>query len=463
MSLLLDALKRHAKNLPERLALIGSEDSITYADLLPHVAVKASQLRGRYCRVLGIQLDNSPAWVLWDLATVQAGVVCVPLPTFFTQQQLEHVIQAAGIDHLVTPQGLIPTGFVGTPRTPVPEGMSKITFTSGTTGTPKGVCLSQDGLEQVAQSLLGALGDGYAANHLSVLPLAILLENVAGVYSALLAGARCHLYSLKQIGMGNPFQLDFCGLVLAMVVNEISSAILVPELLRGLIAMLYHAAVRLPDMKFLAVGGSKVAPELLLQAQAVGLPIFEGYGLSECGSVVALNTPTDARVGAVGKVLPHIGLSCDGGEIIIHNPAFLGYLGAPHHGEFATGDLGHLDADGFLHISGRKKNLLITSFGRNISPEWVESVLLSQPEIAQAVVYGDAQPYLGALLVPAAPEADVEAAVQRANQGLPDYAKVQVSHCVPPFRVTDGTLTSTGRPRRETIFNQYHHLMDKEK
>lgn len=457
MSMLLGKLGQHVHDLPERIALLDGDQQITYAELLPRITQKTAELKGSQCRVIGIQLDNSADWVLWDLATVAAGVVCVPLPAFFTQPQTEHVIRSAGIDHLVTAQGLVATGLADT--VDLPQGTSKITFTSGTTGTPKGVCLSQQGLEQVAQSLVTVIGADHAADHLSILPLAILLENVAGVYSALLAGATCHLYGLAQLGMGNPFQPNFQLVALKMALHKISSAILVPELLRGLAYTLMHAGVRLPELKFLAVGGSKVAPELLLQAQAVGLPVYEGYGLSECASVVALNTPASALIGAVGKVLPHIELSCEDGEILIHNPAFLGYLGAAQHGTFATGDLGYVDAEGFLHISGRQKNLLITSFGRNVSPEWVESVLLSQPDIAQAVVFGDAQPYLTALLVPLSAQTDLDAAVRRVNEGLPAYARVGVFHAIAPFSVAAGTLTGTGRPRREAIAKQYHHLI----
>lgn len=460
MSMLLDTLGQHARSLSERIALTDSKQQLTYTDLLTHVSSRAEQLRGNQCRVIAIQSDNSVDWVLWDLATVMAQVVCVPLPAFFSQQQTEHVIRSAGIDHIVTPQGLVATGYAD--AVSLPPGTGKITFTSGTTGTPKGVCLAQENLEQVAVSLVEAIGSKYAAHHLSVLPLGILLENVAGVYSALFVGATCHLYGLAEIGMGNPFQPDFQQLVLKMTANKISSAILVPELLRGLTYTLAKVGVRLPDLRFLAVGGSRVSSELLDLAQVVGLPVYEGYGLSECGSVVALNTPENSRPGSVGKVLPHIRLHCEDGEIIIDNSTFHGYLGAPRTGSFATGDLGFLDSEGFLFISGRKKNLLITSFGRNVSPEWVESVLLGQPEIAQAVVFGDAQPHLSALLVPVSPSADLKAAVLRANKSLPEYAHIKVFHAIPPLRMGDGTLTGTGRPRREAIYQHYRYLIDGE-
>lgn len=460
MSLLLDTLERHARNLSERIALHDTKQQLTYSELLTCASTRAEQLKGKRCRVIAIQSDNSADWVLWDLATVMANVICVPLPAFFSRQQTEHVIRSAGIDHIVTPQGLVATGCLDVVS--LPSATSKITFTSGTTGTPKGVCLAQESLEQVVHSLVDVIGVEHAGNHLSVLPLGILLENVAGVYSALLAGATCYLPGLEEIGMTNPFQPDFRQLTLKLAAHRISSAILVPELLRGLTYTLMQVGMRLPDLRFLAVGGSKVSPQLLGLAQSVGLPVYEGYGLSECGSVVALNTPASSRPGSVGKVLPHIHLSCEDGEIIINNPAFLGYLGIPHTGSFATGDLGYIDSEGFLYISGRKKNLLITSYGRNVSPEWVESTLLSQPEIAQAVVFGDAQPYLTALLVPFSATADLNAAIQRANDSLPEYAHVKAFHTIAPLRIDDGTLTGTGRPRREVIFAQYQHLIDGE-
>ena len=386
----------------------------------------------------------------------------MPIPAFFTAQQRDHVIQTAGITHLVTPNGLSATGVLTNPII-FPE-TRKITFTSGTTGTPKGVCLTQSGLEQTAQSLVTVIGSAYAERHLSILPLAILLENVAGVYSALLAGATCYLYGLAQLGMANPFQPDFKQLLQIMQRERITSAILVPELLRGLLQALFETKIQLPDLRFLAVGGSKIDISLLEKARLLGLPIHEGYGLSECGSVVALNTPIAQQLGAVGKVLPHIQLSVRDNEIVIHNPAFMGYLGVTHQGHFATGDLGFVDEQGFLHITGRKKNLIITSFGRNIAPEWIESRFLAQPEVLQAVVFGEAKPYLTALIVPTPFMTEdcmsqMNTMVARVNQQLPDYAQVKQFHLVSPFNVSEGTLTGTGRPRREAIAQQYAVLL----
>ena len=211
----------------------------------------------------------------------------------------------------------------------------------------------------------------------------------------------------------------------------------------------------LPDLKFIAVGGSKVDPALITQARLMGLPVYEGYGLSECASVVSLNTPKNDKPGSVGKILPHVKTRISEGEIQIKNPGFLGYVGEDAPEIFSTGDLGTIDEEGFLSVTGRKKNILITSYGRNVSPEWVESILLSQPAIAQAIVYGDAQPHLSALIVPSSAQADIQGAVNAANLRLPDYAQIKDFQVVPAFSLANDMITGTGRPRRDQILKNY--------
>lgn len=450
MSMIIDAIHQHPA---AATALIGDYQSLTYGELSKKINAYADALFD--VQTLGIALDNSIECILWDLAAVQANVPTVPIPPFFTQEQIFHSLQASGASHLLTSEGVRSLG--GEAQFALPQGTAKVTFTSGTTGRPKGVCLSQNGMEDVARSLTEILDNEYAQKHLSILPMAVLLENIAGVYATLLAGGTVYMPSLKTIGFANPFQPDFQALAHYIKTHEITSAIVVPELLRGLIA----ARVELPDLKFLAVGGSKSSPTLISSARQCGFPVYEGYGLSECASVVSLNTPENDKIGSVGKVLPHIELTERNGEIIIKNPAFLGYLGGEHGGEFTTGDLGYLDEDGYLTIDGRKKNVLITSYGRNISPEWVESQLLLCPEIAQAIVYGDAEPFLSAFIVPMSHDADVKSAITKTNAALPEYAHIKNFSSVAPFTVADETLTGTGRPKREVILSKYQSQKEK--
>ncbi|MGZ9109239.1 MAG: AMP-binding protein [Micavibrio sp.] len=424
---------------PDSIALSDDTCSVRYGDLLSFIDEKVKKL-GSFCCV-ALAMDNSVEWVLWDLAALKAGIILVPLPPFFTKEQTDHALISSGCNALIM-DGIIRA--LPFKAVTLPTGTAKITFTSGTTGTPKGVCLSQLAMENVARSIVDVLGKDLAGRHSSVLPLGVLLENVAGVYAALFAGARVFLPSLNAYGD------QYSHIHTQLKNSNATSIILAPEILRLLMAQIVKKGP-LPDLRFIAVGGSKIAPELIAQARSLGLPVYEGYGLSECASVVSMNAPGADAVGTVGRMLPHVNTHIIDDEIVILNPGFLGYVGDSRSGKFKTGDLGQINQQGFLSITGRKKNVLITSYGRNVSPEWVESVLLAQPEIAQAVVYGDAQPHLSALIVPSAPDADIAKAVKQANSHLPDYAQIKSFQPVSPFSPQDGTLTGTGRPRRSRI------------
>jgi long-subunit acyl-CoA synthetase (AMP-forming) len=222
-----------------------------------------------------------------------------------------------------------------------------------------------------------------------------------------------------------------------------------------------------PDsLQFVAVGGGKVSASLLQQAHAAGIPAYEGYGLSECASVVSLNTPARNQQGSCGQPLPHLQVRIEDGEVVVSGNAMLGYLGEPD--SFAapsirTGDLGEIDAQGFLQIRGRRKNLLISSFGRNINPEWVESEMLSQPLLAECVVLGDARPYCVALLTardPDTTDAAIQKHIDQVNAGLPDYAQVRRWHRLSrPLSAQPGLLTANGRPQRSAIARQYAALL----
>jgi long-subunit acyl-CoA synthetase (AMP-forming) len=146
------------------------------------------------------------------------------------------------------------------------------------------------------------------------------------------------------------------------------------------------------------------------------------------------------------------------GEIHVRNNAMLGYAGEPDSWGrewIATGDLGDIDEDGFLHIEGRVKNVLISSYGRNISPEWVESEMLADGLLADCVVFGDDEPYCVALLSPRDPGASnrsLQKSIDRSNKKLPDYARVrQWFRLSRPLIMERGLHTENGRPKRRVI------------
>jgi long-subunit acyl-CoA synthetase (AMP-forming) len=480
LSRVLDAIKARAIHAPSQIALSDPERMLTYRDLVSEVDGAATKLAALAClkrpgAPVAITLPNSLDWVVIDLALIKLGWPSLPIPGFFTPEQRRHALADASAGLTVErgdgPATLMIAGQSirlsvladSPPR--LHAGTAKVTYTSGSTGQPKGVCLSQAQMEDVASSLVKVIGADYAGVHLPILPLAILLENVAGLYATLLAGGRYHIESAAALGLGEPFKPDFRTLLETIARSGATSLILVPELLRALTMTMGFTGVRLPKLTMVAVGGAKVATQILSQAEAMGLPVYEGYGLSECASVVALNTPNARLVGAAGRPLPHLRVDVDAeGEVIVGPRSFLGYAGqTAHPGPVRTGDLGRLDSDGFLHIDGRRGSRIITAFGRNVAPEWVESELLAQVVIQHAVVFGEAQAELGAILVPLSPAFDAEAisqAVSRANQNLPDYAKVRRWLVRPPFDRNAGELTGNGRPRRSAILARHRDFID---
>ncbi len=467
---------------PENLALSDGHRSLSYSLLRVAVSEESRWLQERSVQRCALLADNGAGWVIADLALLQIGALNVPLPGWFTPAQIEHVVENAGVDWILTdaPEQA-PPGFTPIATTPhshlmllrrecpahalhVPTGTVKVTYTSGSTGTAKGVCLTRKAIEQVASSVALATPLG-VSRHLCTIPLATLLENVAGVYAALLLGATCFIPSARKTGLAQG-ALNPQAFLKTISNASPHSLILVPELLRLLIGAAKRGWTPPADLRFIAVGGAAVAAELLEEADSVGLPAYEGYGLSECASVVCLNRPGETRRGSVGKPLPHARVRIDEhGQILVRGAVMSGYLGdAAATDEVATGDLGCIDPEGYVHIRGRMKNMFITSMGRNVSPEWVESHLLRDAVIGQAIVLGEARPYAIALISPAEPTITVdqiERAIASANAHLPVYAQIRRWVRLPcRLSFDDGLLTANGRPRRDAIAEQYAELIE---
>ena len=421
---------------------------------------------------IGLVGDNSPEWVLADLAMLYDGRCEVPIPAFFSSEQITHLVAATGMENVFYKGCILPIRQVfpylpakasGTPPVLLPHATQKITFTSGTTGNPKGVCLTVEQQLATVNGLAAVLGPLEIKRHLSLLPLAVLLENIAGIYVPLMLGAQCFVPPLAEIGLSGSSHFDAERCLDAIARYQAESVILLPQMLQALAWHAKPADPRLASLKFVAVGGGVTPLAVLERAEKVGIPVFEGYGLSECASVVSLNTPWAKRLGSVGKPLPGIAARLIGdGEIEVSGRGYAGMLGEtalPAQAWIATGDLGEIDGDGFLKITGRKKNVLITSFGRNVSPEWPEGLLMESGLLAQVVVMGDGEPQLSAVMVPIASSVDQEqlaALVAEVNLRLPDYAQIAnwtISN--EGFTRVNGLATENGRPRRAAIARRF--------
>lgn len=483
MSKILQSLEYHSGALPERTAITGSTVSLTWRELNNEVAGAAASLQ--HAGMLGLLMSNSPAWIVTDLAAMHAGVTTIPLSGFFSDDQLLHAIQDAQVDALITDQpDRVRTMLDCSVGRPVEvaskqcvlfdlsirdssktNGTAKITYTSGTTGSPRGVRLTLHEIETVAESLAAAANASPDDRALALLPLSILLENIGSVYVPIMAGAEILVPDDGDSGVCGSSHVDAETLAGFLYNSRPTTMILPPQLLKLMVAL--EKRQLLPDsFRYIAVGGAPVGIELLDAARELELPVYQGYGLSEACSVIAVNTQKDNRMGSVGRPLKHnrVRISTDG-EIIIQGETFAGYLnetGRDQTTELATGDLGCLDEDGYLYVTGRCCDRIITGYGRNVSPEWVESELLSRPLIAQAVVLGNGLPYLVAVIVPAvadepaAVRAGLDREIEAVNERLPDYARVgQYLIADSPFSVASGELGVSGSPCRAGIVQHY--------
>jgi long-chain acyl-CoA synthetase len=239
------------------------------------------------------------------------------------------------------------------------------------------------------------------------------------------------------------------------------------------------------NLRFAMTGAAPVAKEMLEFFDACGVLILEGYGATETSAVTAANAPDDFRFGTVGKALPGAELRIaddrdDGGrgEILVKGPhVFRGYhnlddeTNDSFEGDwFKTGDLGSLDDDGFLTVTGRTKEIIVTSSGKNITPTNIEEKIANGDGISQAVVYGDDRPYLVALIEVDDDSSDpedsslrdrVQTAIDAANSDLAKIEQVKRFAVLDrPLSQEEGELTPTMKVKREKVYENFGEQID---
>jgi long-chain acyl-CoA synthetase len=467
--------------------------SMSFQEAAEQVQRLATGLRDRSLKDgdrVAILAENRPEWFLADLACLSAGLVDVPLYATSPAPEIEHILRDSGAKALLisglhqwqkveplldglddlqeifcmdpiegSPAArLQPWGELACRKQDlVPyldrvgrNDLATILYTSGTTGTPKGVLLSHGNLLSNCEAVLQHIEIRDADKTLSFLPLSHSFERTAGHYATLMAGAEIAYAShidrvaveLKEVrptillGVPRFYEKIQARIVEALergpayrrrmfrwakrvgerVFERQASTSSLPMSLRW-----RHEAAdrlvfsRLRDrvggrIRMLVSGGAPLDADIVAFFNHLGLPLLEGYGLSETSPIVSVNQPGGICPGAVGKVIPGVEVHiAEDGEILVRGPNVMqGYYNLPAEtaevleadGTFHTGDIGELDALGNLRVTDRKKDLIISAGGKNISPQKVEYLLKRRRSIADVCLVGDRRPYLVALLVP---------------------------------------------------------------
>ncbi|MFH2065196.1 MAG: long-chain fatty acid--CoA ligase [Pseudomonadota bacterium] len=411
-----------------------------------------------------------------------------------------------------------------------------IIYTSGTTGPPKGACLTHRNILAELESTSVFPDEILGDTMMFFLPLCHVGERVAGQFMRISRGITAAyvedinhiLDDIKEI------RPTFFGSVprifekaYAKVQSEVANASFLKKALfqwavkTGKTVSRFHQrkeaippglkikkeiADRLVLGKIRNIFGGRVnyflssaAPisvDILEFFHACGMLILEGYGQTEVSCFCTGCTPTDYRFGSVGKALPNVELKiADDGEIMVkgdivfkgyHNQEELTRKTINPEGWIYTGDIGRIDADGFLWITGRKKEIIVTSGGKNVTPSNIESRIMNHPLVEHAMVHGDRRNYLTALIslshenlkawagkngyhshdIPALigsepVRAEVQSAIDEANKALAKFETIKKFVIVPnPFQVETGELTPTMKVRRKEVEKKYIHLLD---
>jgi long-chain acyl-CoA synthetase len=419
----------------------------------------------------------------------------------------------------------------------VPEQLATLIYTSGTTGEPKGVMLTHKNLSSnVTDGFCGTNFDHRSDQGLSFLPLSHVYERVMG-YAYLFTGVPvAYVTDMNDVPRAltevRPTILAavprFFEKVYARVVDKGRSGTRLKRAIfdwalrvgRKSVPWKAHGAQpsawvrlqwRIADrlifhkiraatggrFRMVASGSAPLAKDLLEFLWVVGLPIFQGYGLTETSPVVSTNIPSVNRVGSVGPIIPNVEvrIAADG-EIEVRGPCvMLGYYQHPDEtratisadGWLSTGDIGRLDEDGFLYITDRKKELLKTAGGKFVAPQMVENLLKSSSYISNAMVLGNQRRFISALIVPnfavlatlasersladgsreeliAAPwvRERIEQEVKRLCTPLAHYETVKRFVLLPDdFTFEGGELTYTLKLKRRVIEEKYASQIDR--
>jgi long-chain acyl-CoA synthetase len=412
-----------------------------------------------------------------------------------------------------------------------PEDVATILYTSGTTGKPKGVILTHNNLSSNVQAVQRILPPLSEDTSLVFLPLSHVLQRMVSLLHFSDGVTQTFAHSMDTVAEDLTIVRPSVAVSVPRLYEKVFNEVMEVQGIKkkfvqwarevgeawadqklagrepsGVLKMVYSFADALVFRKireamggrirYFVSGGAPLSPEINRFFYSAGIQIFEGYGLTETSPVTNLNTPEHLRIGTVGRPIPGTEIRLgEGGEILIRGPQVMrGYYELPEataeaidaEGWFHTGDVGEIDEDGFLKITDRIKDIIVTAGGKNVAPQPIENRLKGDDFIEQAVMLGDREAFCVLLVVPSFP--NLEAWARKKGINAPDrkalLASTQVQDqmegrvmaCVEdlanyerpkkiglleaPFTVDDGTLTPTQKVKRREVEARYRTLID---
>ncbi|QOV91987.1 class I adenylate-forming enzyme family protein [Humisphaera borealis] len=421
----------NAKRDPSRVLFIDDRGQTTAEQFAKMVAGFSMLFRSQTTQPrIGLFLPTTTAFAASFYGALVAGKTVVPINFLLGKKEIAHIIKDSGIDTIVSAPPLIdrikglpiklidlstlptsaPEGMTMPPLpTPAASDLAVIMYTSGTSGLPKGVMLTYGNLAADAQSAIDHAQLKGEHKFLGVLPL----FHSTGMLATLLAPT--------QLGAMVLYQARFSpvGMLQAIRDHKLSLLVAVPSMY-GAVARLKSAGPDDLAHVYAVISGGEPLPGNIREAflAKFGKPIMEGYGLTETIGPISFNVPGRHKPGSVGQIVPGATIKLiddngneapqgQDGEVWMKGAMIMvGYNNLPKEtaealtpdGFFKSGDLGHLDADGYLYITGRKKDLIIVA-GEKAVPREIEEILLTHPSLAHAAVIGKKDPSRGEVVV----------------------------------------------------------------
>lgn len=463
---------------------------------------------------VGIMLESGLSWVVFDLAIMRLGAISVPLFTNASPENVKYIVEETGMELCLTHatvdesvfkklniKTISPTDIVSSVQCYAgrildtetyswsPNEVSTIIYTSGSTGKPKGVCLTHKNLvSQVhGASSLFKLHATKKDKALSSLPLAHVFERMV-MYTYLYNGIPIYfadVRNLKDYFDCQPTVMTAVPRVFEKVyvsVKEALSQSKVVKLLdkydnkvsRWLKDKLVYRKIRSKfggKLKYVIVGGAALDEEIeRFFIEEVNVPIYTGYGMTECSPVISCNRPGNRKIGSAGILFPGviIDIAPDGEILVKTNGLMKGYYGQPDLnlvgviGWFATGDLGYMQDD-YLYITGRKKDLMKNSNGKYIPHVQLEANVARHPKVDTCVVIADRKPFTSALIFveEKLSATELKELLVEANAGFNKWEQIKnVAVIIGIPTPENGLLTSTMKIRREVVFEKYSDIIE---